>query len=111
MGDTDLAMVWMLWILWAGVLLGGLCGVRAALKGSRRYEWLALVAVAVLALGLRVDWRGETFYGLEYEDAYVYAVASRSLTPTTLAWDPGGKGRTPPDSRASLSIHVSNSPT
>jgi len=82
-------MVWMIWVLWALVLLGGLFGVWCALRSARHQIWI-LLTIAALALAVRGSFRSDYFYGLEYEDAYVYAVASRHLTPTTSVWKSSG---------------------
>jgi hypothetical protein len=76
-------MLWTLWLLWALVLSCSVLGVVPALRSSPRHAIFVLM-IALLALALRGGLTRDHFYGLEYEDAYVYAAASRQS-----AWNPG----------------------
>jgi hypothetical protein len=76
-------MIWVLWLFWAVVLVGGFVGVARAINGSRRQ---LIVAVTILGLALSLRLGGQTFYGLEYEDAYVYAASARTPDSTGMDW-------------------------
>jgi hypothetical protein len=79
-------MLWTLWLLWALVLTCAVLGVVPALRSSSRHAIFVLM-IALLALALRGGFTRDHFYGLEYEDAYVYAAASRQS-----AWGNPGSG-------------------
>ena len=55
---------------------------REFLEALRR-RWLPLGLILFLALVWRLPFEGHFFYGLEYEDSYIYSVAGRSLDSGT----------------------------
>src|SRR4051794_36213076 len=70
-------MLYGLWLLWAATTSAALYAAgRACLQA--RSGW-RLLAIAMVALALRGAFASDHFYGLEYEDAFVYAVAARDL--------------------------------
>jgi hypothetical protein len=76
-------MVWWVWLLWGAVIASGVYGLAAALRANRPHVAIVLVLAAVLGGVLRIGGNADRWYGLEYEDAYVYAAAARFLTATT----------------------------
>ena len=74
-------MLGMLWVLWGIVLVGGLLGVWSLLRSSPRQLFLVLL-IPLIAFALRGGITTGHFYGLEYEDAFVYAAASRWIAST-----------------------------
>jgi hypothetical protein len=82
-------MVWMLWAVWVLVLGAGLCGVVSTLRTYRTQLWV-VAAIGVIAFVTRGGASTEYFYGLEYEDAFIYAEASRHLSATTVVWNSPG---------------------
>jgi hypothetical protein len=48
-----------------------------------RRRWLPLGLILCVALVWRLPFEGHFFYGLEYEDSYIYSVAARSLNSGT----------------------------
>jgi hypothetical protein len=48
-----------------------------------RKRWLPLGLILFLTLVWRLPFEGHFFYGLEYEDSYIYSVAARSLDSGT----------------------------
>ena len=75
-------------LLWGVVLLAGLYGVWSSVSHNRQTSW-ALLLIASAAFVLRIS-PTNTFYGLEYEDAYVYAAASRAAGLSTAAASTSG---------------------
>jgi hypothetical protein len=57
---------------------------RAALKT----HWKQICIILLLALAWRVPIQGHLFYGLEYEDSYVYTVAGRYLSTSIQSCGP-----------------------
>jgi hypothetical protein len=55
---------------------------REFMEALRR-RWLPLGLILFLALVWRLPFEGHFFYGLEYEDSYIYSVAGRSLDSGT----------------------------
>jgi len=49
-------------------------------RGILKNNWRVICLVLLVALCWRVPFDGHFFYGLEYEDSYVYAVAGRDLS-------------------------------
>src|SRR5206468_5739404 len=62
--------------LWFVVLSCGIVGAWPAIRSSPR-QAIAVLGIALFALALRGGGSRDSFYGLEYEDAYVYAAAAR----------------------------------
>lgn len=75
-------------LLWTMAFCAAVAGIWLTVRGSWTYS-LATLAVGVLALLIRFSYSDEVFYGLEYEDAYVYTVASLSGTQKHFAFDHG----------------------
>jgi hypothetical protein len=75
-------------VLWAAVISGVLLGCFSLARHSRLAS-IALLLIASLALLVRLT-PTRSFYGLEYEDAYVYAAASRLAS--TPIWSISGAG-------------------
>src|SRR5687768_11189887 len=82
-------MVWMLWAVWVLVLGAGLCGVVSTLRTHRTQLWV-IAAIGIIAFVTRGGASTRYFYGLEYEDAFIYAEASRHLSATTVVWNSPG---------------------
>jgi len=72
-------MLLTLWCLWGVVLAGVVLGIGLAVRAAPP-QLLAITAIGLIAFGLRGGFSDETFFGLEYEDAYVYSVAARQFT-------------------------------
>jgi hypothetical protein len=69
-------MLWLLWLLWVLVICGGFVG---SLRMLRRAPVQAIYATVAVGLALALRLGHPAFYGLEYEDAFVYAAAARAL--------------------------------
>jgi len=75
-------------VFWALVLSGAVAGALIVSRHEVKTRW-SLAAVVLMALLLRIGTDGP-FFGLEYEDAYVYAAASRYLAATGSSLGFGG---------------------
>jgi hypothetical protein len=75
-------------VLWAVVVCAVFVGVIAVSRRDQR-SMLVVTVLALLALALRAGVDGP-FYGLEYEDAYVYAAAAKHLAATGPTVEFGG---------------------
>src|SRR6266436_4804929 len=58
------------------------------LTQALRENWKTLVFIILLAFVWRIPFEGHFFYGLEYEDSYIYPVAARYLASNTPLTDP-----------------------
>lgn len=75
-------------LLWGVVLAAGLLGAWSSASRIKGSVWVLLL-VATTAMALRIS-PTNSFYGLEYEDAYVYAAASRFAPPPAPRGSPSG---------------------
>src|SRR5688500_11971733 len=75
-------------LLWGVVLAAGVLGAWSSASRIKGSVWVLLL-VATTAMALRVS-PTNSFYGLEYEDAYVYAAASRFAPPPAPRGTPSG---------------------
>jgi hypothetical protein len=67
-------------LFWAGILTSGLCFVTDRwLHTVLRSHWKLILISLALVLLWRIPIDGIFFHGLEYEDSYVYTVASRQM--------------------------------
>jgi len=68
-------------ILW-GTLITCLLFLTTDLqaRAAQKKHWKQICVVLLLAFMWRVSTQGHLFYGLEYEDSYVYTVAGRDLS-------------------------------
>jgi hypothetical protein len=76
-------MLGILIVLW-GFVLCTTIGISAFALRSSRFQLIAVWAIVLIAFILRGGFFDSQFYGLEYEDAFIYAAASRqvhSFTP------------------------------
>ncbi len=71
-------------VLWGAVIscLLFFAAEREFIEALRK-RWLPLGLILFLALVWRLPFEGTVFYGLEYEDSYIYSVAARSLDSGT----------------------------
>jgi hypothetical protein len=67
-------------LFWGGVLAlaASIITDRLARKTIRDH-WQLIMVLVLLVLSWRIPWDGIFFHGLEYEDSYVYTVASRQM--------------------------------
>lgn len=75
-------------VLWAVVLCSAIAGAVVVTRCDLKTT-ASLILIISLALLLRIGADGP-FYGLEYEDAYVYAAASKHLTAAGSGLEFGG---------------------
>jgi hypothetical protein len=70
-------------LFWGGVLASAASLVTDRwLQKSIRDHWKLILVLVLLVLSWRIPWEGTFFHGLEYEDSYVYTVASRQMLET-----------------------------
>jgi hypothetical protein len=82
-------MLFAIVLLWLLVIGCGLAAVWLTVRRANRQLWV-ISAIALLAFGVRGGFSTTHFYGLEYEDAYVYAVAARHMATASYGLLPGG---------------------
>ena len=77
-------------LLW-GAVVTSVIFLATALPLTRalRENWKSLVCIILLASVWRLPFDGHFFYGLEYEDSYIYPAAARYLASNTPHTAPG----------------------
>ena len=70
-------------LFWSGVLASAASLITDNwLQKTIRDHWKLILVLVLLVLSWRIPWDGIFFHGLEYEDSYVYTVASRQMLET-----------------------------
>ena len=70
-------------LFWGGVLASAASLVTDRwLQNTIRDHWKLILVLVLLVLSWRIPSDGTFFHGLEYEDSYVYTVASRQMLET-----------------------------
>lgn len=76
-------------LLWGAIVLSGVfLATSPQLRQALRENWKSLTFVILLAFIWRLPFDGHFYYGLEYEDSYIYSVAARYLASNPPHVDP-----------------------